>query len=215
MDDPNLPADDHVAALDGLARINRLSAVARALWPLLAGVAPATVLDLGSGGGDVPLALAARAAREGVDLTLTGSDLSGRAVARARAAAARAGLAVDFVPLDALAAPLPHHDVVMSTLMLHHLDDDDARHLLAAMGRAAGKLVVVCDLARSLPGLALAWAGTRLLTRSRVVHVDGVLSVRAAFRPDEALQLARDAGLPSPRVTRAWPCRWVLTSRVS
>ncbi len=72
MDDPALPADEHVDALDGLARINRFSTVARTLWPLLAATAPARVLDLGSGGGDVPMALARRAARQGLPLHFVG-----------------------------------------------------------------------------------------------------------------------------------------------
>jgi 2-polyprenyl-3-methyl-5-hydroxy-6-metoxy-1,4-benzoquinol methylase len=213
MDDPALPAAEHQAALAALARINRLSAVARSLWPLLEAEAPARVLELGSGSGDIALALARRAARSGVELELCGSDLSERAVARAKAAAGRSGLPVEFIRLDALAMALPEHDVLICTLLLHHFDEDDASRLLTTMGRAARKLVIVSDLDRSLPGLALAWLGTRLLSRSRVAQIDGSRSVRAAFRPGEALQLARDAGLPSPRVARVWPCRWLLTSR--
>ena len=72
-----------------------------------------------------------------------------------------------------------------------------------------------CDLGRSLPGLAIAWLGTRLLTRSPIVHTDALLSVRAAFTPDEALDLARRAGWPAPRIERVWPCRWLLSSELS
>ena len=142
---------------------------------------------------------------------MTASDMSERAIERARGVAARLGARVDFLRLDALAAELPEHDIVMCTLMLHHLDETDARRLLASMGTAARKLVIVCDLDRSLRGLALAWAGTRILSRSRVAQIDGERSVRAAFRPHEALALARESGLKSPRVQRAWPCRWILT----
>ena len=212
MDDPSLPADAHDAALLGLARINRWSAVGATLWPLLRDSGARSVLEIGSGGGDVLLDLARRARQSGCSLTFTGSDVSPHAVERAQGRADAAGLAVDFRRLDALADDLPTHDVLLNTLMLHHLDDDDARRLLAAMGRAAARLVVVCDLERSTPGLALAYVGTRLLSRSPVVHVDGPRSVRAAFTAAEARALALDAGLPDPRVQRRWPCRWLLTS---
>ena len=50
------------------------------------------------------------------------------------------------------------------------------------MADAAGRIVLVNDLVRSLPGfLLLAYPAPRLLTTSAVVHYDGPQSVRAAF----------------------------------
>lgn len=216
MDDAELSAERHERALVALGRINRASAVCRQLWPLIRPLAPARVLDLGCGGGDVTRELARRARDEGVDLELHGVDMSARAVGHARMRAEAAGVEVTYDTLSVPDAPLPAgYDVIMCTLLLHHLDDEEAVRLLASMARAARRLVIVADLARSRAGLVLAWAGTRLLTRSPVVHEDGVRSVRAAFTGREALELARRAGLPSPSVRRAWPCRWVLTSPAS
>lgn len=216
MDDAELPADSHRDALDALGRINRASAVSRQLWTMLRPLAPARVLDLGCGGGDVTRALALRASREGIDLQFHGLDMSARAVDHARAAAASAHAPVTYDTLHVPADSLPtDYEVVMCTLFLHHLDDEQAVELLRSMARAARRLVLVADLARSRAGLALAWAGTRLLTRCPVVHDDGVQSVRAAFTPAEALALARRAGLDAPSIRSVWPCRWMLTSRTS
>ena len=66
------------------------------------------------------------------------------------------------------------------------------------------------SLTLAVGGLLLAWLGTRLLTRSPVVHVDSLRSVRAAFTRDEAAALATRAGLTSWRLTMHWPCRWRL-----
>jgi hypothetical protein len=76
--------------------------------------------------------------------------------------------------------------------------------------RAAAASGAVVDLDRTAAGLALAWAASRLLTRSPVVHLDATASVRAAWTPEEALAMARDAGIERPRVDRAWPQRWLL-----
>jgi hypothetical protein len=119
-----------------------------------------------------------------------------------------------FFVRDAVRDPLPaDFDVVTCSLFLHHLGDDGAATLLAAMGRAAGRLVLVNDLARGPLNLALVWLATRVLTRSPVVRVDGSLSVRAAFTPAEALSLAARAGLTGATVERRWPCRFLLSWR--
>jgi len=79
------------------------------------------------------------------------------------------------------------------------------------MAAASDRLVVVCDLARSNVAWWLTYAGTRLLTRSPVVRVDGPLSVRAAFTIDEVRSLAVQAGLTDCRIQRRMPFRFVLS----
>ncbi len=75
---------------------------------------------------------------------------------------------------------------------------------------AAARLVLINDLARTGAGYLLAWAGCRVLSRSPVVHHDGPASVASAFTPDEALELAREAGLAGATVARRWPERFLL-----
>jgi SAM-dependent methyltransferase len=220
MDQPGLAADRHRRALRALARINFWSGSARILWPGLLSLAkemaprPVRVLDLATGGGDVPLRLWQKARRAGVTLVLDGCDVSPVAVAYARASAGRAGADVRFLVHDVLRSPvLSGYDAAMCSLFLHHLDNEDACALLRGMAAAAGRLVLVNDLARSFAGLMLAHVGTRLLTFSDVVHTDGPRSVEAAFTPDEARALAERAGLRGAVVARRWPCRWLLTWR--
>ena len=220
MDGPGLDPAEHAAALRGLGRINAFSRSGRALWPTIAGLArerpgsPLRVLDVATGGGDVPATLAHMAAREGLDVRIEGCDVSPGAVAFARERARARGIDVRFFPWDALNGALPEgYDVITSTLFLHHLDDPAAVDLLRRMGAAAGRAVLVDDLVRGRRGFALAWAGCRLLSGSRVVHHDGPVSVAAAFTPAEAIDLARRAGLDGATVTRHWPERFLLAWR--
>ena len=60
-------------------------------------------------------------------------------------------------------------------------------------------------------GRHLVEEGSRLLTRSPIVHVDGPLSVRAAFTVAEARQLAERAGLSGATIRRHWPQRFLLS----
>ena len=66
------------------------------------------------------------------------------------------------------------------------------------------------DLARSRLGHLLAYFGTRLLTRSYVVHFDGPQSVRSAFNIAEADVMAKAAGLEGAEFSRHWPQRFLL-----
>jgi SAM-dependent methyltransferase len=217
MDEPGLDPTRHDLALRGLARINRWSGSARILWPPLASLArrlarPVRVLDLAAGAGDVPVRLWHKARRAGLALEIEGCDRSAVAVDHARARAKQAGASVDFAIRDVLAEPLPRgFDAVVSSLFLHHLDEREAGDLLGKMAAAAERLVLVNDLSRSRTGLFLAHVGTRLLSASDVVRVDGPLSVKAAFTPAEARALAERAGLRGATVMRRWPCRWLLT----
>ncbi len=226
MDQPGIDPVDHARALAGLRRINALSRCSASLFAPIAALAarqpdqPLRVLDLACGGGDTVIDLALLARRSKLPLILEGCDISASAVAIARANAERRGAAARFFQADALADPLPSgpdgaapagYDVVITSLFLHHLGDHDAEVLLALMARRARHLVLVNDLIRSPLGYGLAWAGTRLLSRSWIVHTDGPLSVQGAFQPAEVAAVADRAGLSGARIQRCWPERYLLS----
>jgi SAM-dependent methyltransferase len=217
MDRLDISPERHLHALRGLARLNRWSRSAAVLWPLLARKArtdrtrPFKILDVASGGGDVTVSLARKADKTGLPMHFAGCDLSPRAVAYAQNAADAAATTARFFVHDVLAEPLPTgFDAVICSLFLHHLSESDAVGLLRRMA-AAAPLVLVNDLRRGLTSLTLVRLATRLLSRSDIVHNDGVRSVEGAFTPREALDLAHQAGLKGATVAKRWPCRFLLT----
>ena len=218
MDQPGLDPGVHHRALRGLARINRWSRSVAAIWPVVEGAArrttgrPVRVFDLACGAGDVLVGLWRAAARAGVPVALDGCDVSPVALEHAARRSADAGATVRLFQADALRDILPGgYDVVCTSLFLHHLADEEAVAVLGRMKRSSEQVVVVDDLLRSPAGYALAWAGTRLLTRSRVVHTDGPLSVRAAFTVPEVRRVADAAGLTGATIRTHWPYRFLLT----
>jgi hypothetical protein len=118
---------------------------------------------------------------------------------------------VSFTVGDVLAGGCPACDVAVTSLFVHHLDDDAAAATLRGLAAAAAIGGVVTDLLRSRRGLVLAHLATRLLTRSRVAQVDGPLSVRAARTLPEYRELMERAGLPAARVVATWPERVLIT----
>lgn len=132
------PLFDFVAAVAVRDRAIKRLVLARA------GIASGDeVLDVGCGTGT--LAVAAARAAEGVKMT--GLDADGSILARARRRAAEAAVEVRFDEGTATALPYADEsfDVVLSTLMFHHLPDDAKRETadeLARVLRPGGRLVV-------------------------------------------------------------------------
>ncbi len=222
MDEPGIDPRLHREALRGLERINVISRTVPALWGPVADLLrrhPGTslsVLDVACGAGDVVTGMARRARSTGVQLEIEGCDVSRTAVAYATRQSQRRGVNARFFEHDVLSTPFARtYDVVVCSLFVHHLDEEQAVRLLRALNAAARSLVIVSDLDRSRVGLLLAWLGTRLLTRSPVVHVDSLRSVHAAFTRQEAEELATRAGLRSFQLTTHWPCRWRLVAEHS
>ena len=218
MDEPGLDPARHSAALQGLARLNRWSGSAWALWQPLRMLArrvapePLRVLDVATGAGDVPIQLTRFAQRAGLRLVFDACDVSPHAIRYAESRASVAAAPVRFFQLDALTDPLHGtYDVIINSLFLHHLEQPQAVDLLRRMAAAARRLVLANDLVRSAWSYRMVALGAHVLTRSDVVHTDSLRSVRAAYSIDEARGLAQEAGLTGAEVAFRWPCRFLLS----
>jgi ubiquinone/menaquinone biosynthesis C-methylase UbiE len=133
---------DPVVSILTLGRRARL----RKMTIALARIQPGDrVLEVGCGTGDVAIAACASAGPRG---SVSGIDAAPEMIAVARAKAARAGVAVDFrvEPIEALTYPDATFDIVLSSLMMHHLPDDLKRQGLVEIARVlkpGGRLLVV------------------------------------------------------------------------
>ena len=218
MDAPDLEGDAHLQALAGLARLNRAARAAVAIArPILAlarreRLSRLTLLDVACGGGDVPVAVAEILQDVGFKPELTLTDRSDTALAAAQEYAARAGIPARCVRGEAPhGLPAGKFDVVTNSLFLHHLEATAAAETLIAMKARARRLVVVSDLRRSALGWLIAWSACRLLSRSKIVHFDGPVSVRAAWSLAELRGFAARGGMERASIDRSWPWRMLLT----
>lgn len=222
IDDPALEKEQLFGALRGLTTINFLSASAGSVWTPMARLARERklerlrILDVATGGGDIPRALWRKGKRSGLKLEILGIDISERALEFAKAGCGECGSDVRFEQRDILRDGLPEgFDVIVSSLFLHHLSNDHAFQLLTATARAANHLVLINDLRRGGYGLTLAYFAGRILSSSSVVRVDALRSVRAAFTMAEALEMAKSAGMQDAKVNRRWPARYLLSWKKS
>lgn len=207
------PLDDQAALvgnLRDLGRINRrlggVALSATAIEALAAHRDDLTLVDVGTGAADIPLALIARSRRRGRRLRAVGVDSRPEVLAAAvrlqPSIAVEDGLQLHVRDGRALGYPDRSFDVAHASLVLHHLDPDDAVVLLGEMRRVARLGVVINDLDRSRLGWFGAWLVGHLLTANRLTRHDAPLSVRRAYRATEMAALLRRAGLTPVRTVR-------------
>jgi 2-polyprenyl-3-methyl-5-hydroxy-6-metoxy-1,4-benzoquinol methylase len=201
MDEPGLPEQELTHALRGLHRLNTVSLASLAIGKVLAQFAqsqdqPLRVLDAGCADGRFASSIALGAAQSGMKLVVAGCDINPKAIAHAQHAAKAMALPPRFFVHDMIQSPPPgEYDVVIAILFTHHLTNAHARTVLGHMARAASRAVIVNDLVRSRSALAAVAVASRVLSRSSIVHVDAVRSVRAAMTRTEMLDLFATAGL--------------------
>jgi SAM-dependent methyltransferase len=219
MDRPDNEVDDLADALDDIRLTNRYlggrRALLRGLAPYLAshtGNARLEILDVGTGGADLPVAMVRHARRVGLEARVIAVDLDpGVTDLAARAVAGHRGIRV--IRADASSLPFRDaaFDVVTASMFLHHFDGPGAVRLLAEFRRVARHAVVINDLRRHLLPWGFIYLAARLTRRAPMYVHDAPLSVLRGFTDQELVLLAREAGARELRVDRHWPFRLVLT----
>jgi SAM-dependent methyltransferase len=214
LDDPATDAHIVRRSLADVARANALfggrRAVCRELDAAFASTdgEPLTMLDVGTGQGDVPAAARLLARRAGVRVRTLGLE--------AHAALAAAARSPDLPMVRATALALPFRDraidIVVCSQLLHHFDDASAARVLREMDRVARRCVIVSDLRRSWIAAGGIWLASWPLRFHPASRHDGVLSVLRGYTVPELRALVRDATGRTPaararagfRVATAW-----------
>jgi 2-polyprenyl-3-methyl-5-hydroxy-6-metoxy-1,4-benzoquinol methylase len=190
---PELEAD--LANLESLnQRFGAHRLVLDYLDPVLARRQPLRVLDLGTGGADIPRALVLRAREVGCPILVTAVDRQQPTLEIAEKFST--GFPeIRFVRADFLDfAEGTLYDVVLCNLVLHHLDETDAIRLLRRCRELTRGVTLVTDLRRSRLAQAGIFAVTELIYRDPMTRHDARLSAERAFSFPELHKLAIAAG---------------------
>lgn len=206
-------------ALDDIHAVNRLLRGSRilvdAVRPFLLARTdglPLSVLDVGTGGADIPIDLVREARRLNRQVRIVAVDRDPVTLdyARGKTAATRE---IEIIAADAFALPFAagSFDLVTASMFLHHFAHDDAVRLLVEFRRIARAAVVVNDLERHVVPWAMIGIVARITRRHPMFVHDAPLSVLRGFTRDELLAAAREAGGGDAAVVKRIPYRLLLT----
>jgi len=213
IDGPPVPFKEMSCCMMDIARVNALFGgrmVTMIHVKRLLDALPAdrlvTVLDVGTGAGDIPRELVRWARRQGRPIRVFALDRDA-ATLQIAAQVVREYPEIRFVRGDALSLPVRTGavDLTISAMTLHHLEPDAGVRYLAEMDRAARVGFVVNDLVRSRVAHWVVWLITRFITRSAISRHDGPLSVKRSYTPVEVSGLCERAGLAGVEVVHYWP----------
>jgi SAM-dependent methyltransferase len=200
------PSTDPALRERSLRDIGRSNLLLGGTWAVLSEVrrvlpsldADATLLDVGTGLGDIPARARRVAARRGVRLTTVGVD-EAETLARATRELLDGSVCADARHLPFAEGAV---DVVTCSQVLHHFEDAEIPAVLREMQRVARRAVIVSDIRRSWLAAAGFWLATWPMGFHPVSRHDGVVSVLRGFTPGELAGHVRAATRREARVRR-------------
>jgi ubiquinone/menaquinone biosynthesis C-methylase UbiE len=198
MDRPGQPPDLLRQDLDVLEKINVWLGGQRIALHYLAQFSPPprTVLDLATGAGDVPRAIAGWARRRSLEIQITAVDANPDILQIARErCAAFPEIHTEAQNILALPYPPRSFDVVLCALTLHHFTEADAVVILRRIGELARVGYVVNDLRRNRTAIWLSKVMARTIITNPIARFDAPASCERAFSVEELRRMAKRAGL--------------------
>jgi SAM-dependent methyltransferase len=220
MDRPNNDLALLRADLEVLERINRFLGGRRiALRYLedfleLTPMRSFTVLDLATGGADIPRTIVRWAHGRGVSVRITAADGNPDILQIAREQSAEwSEIQIEQHNLLALPYPTASFDFVLCSLTLHHFAEADVVAILRRIHDIARVGYIINDLRRNRIAICLSKLMARTIITNPIARFDAPASCERAFSVTELRALAAQAGLGNVTIRRHRFFRMALVGR--
>ncbi|MGE5296924.1 MAG: methyltransferase domain-containing protein [Solirubrobacterales bacterium] len=191
--------------------VNRIGGGTRVVREFLAAELPGQsrdklirILDIGAGGGDIPLAILRWARRRGYQIEFTCVDFNEAALDATQKAVDRSGGGAGIKLVDAdifQYQPVKDFDYAVGSMVFHHFTNDEIRRLLTHLCGFVRRALLINDLHRNwLNYLA---CSILVIPLDREIRHDARLSILRGFKPAELRAILREHD-PAAAVTRSW-----------
>ncbi|MHC2205392.1 2-polyprenyl-3-methyl-5-hydroxy-6-metoxy-1,4-benzoquinol methylase [Paenibacillus sp. PvR053] len=210
MDDLSAGGPELREALQHLRKLNGIfgaSAPAlygvRRLWTEADKPRRLSILDIGSGSGDVNRKILRWADANRIELKITLVDITEEACEEARQFYYNEPR-VRVMRSDVFKLPEACADVVTGTQFVHHFASDELLRVARSMLKASRIGVVINDIHRHWIPWAAVWLTARIVSRNRFVVNDGPLSVAKGFRSEDWDGLKKALGESESKLWYTW-----------
>ncbi len=174
---------------------------------------PESILDVGCGGGFFTLRMAQQfphAKVVGIDVNPLAIEFANKQLAKMDKPPPNVSFTLKTHP-ELIELP-KSYDVIIATLVCHHLPDDILIDFLRRASIVARQKIIINDLQRHVAAYTLFKLISPLCFRNRLVRHDGPLSIKRAFTKKEWLHYLAHAGI-SPEcfdIKWRWAFRWLV-----
>lgn len=172
-----------------------------------------SLLDVGCGDGLFLLHLSKHLPHMqllGMDISPEGIDEAQQSLQRWQKTNPNIGVSFRLQQQYALDLPTNSFDVVLLTLVCHHLSDNELVIFLARAHLAARKAVIINELHRHRLARWLFVIVSPLLFQNRLITHDGAISIKRGFTRAEWRLLLQKAGIHNYQLKWCFPFRWKL-----
>lgn len=209
MDDPDCDRRLLFNTYDQFQSINKLLGNWRGIYKkwflpvLAAGNGNTSILDIGSGGGDIIRYLASLSDNDGYIVNYTGIDPDPRAFDYVQNKSFNKNFRFHKMTSSELVESGQKFDIVLSNHLLHHLGPQELTSVCKDARTLSNKLVLFNDIERSMAGYTLFRLIAPLFFRNSFIVPDGLTSIKRSYTLSELQQV-----LPGGwTVSRSFPFR--------
>lgn len=191
MDDPNCDQETLYRTYDQFQTINKLLGRWKSIYkqwikPEIQKLkGEATILDIGSGGGDVISLLHQFTRRDGFNIRYTGIDPDPRAIDYTNQKKWPDGIYFLSSTSSELVEENRTFDIVISNHLLHHLKPDELLTICNDASALSNQLILFNDIERSDVGYTFFSLLSPLLFQNSFISADGITSIKRSYTKKE------------------------------
>ncbi|MCW8931262.1 MAG: methyltransferase domain-containing protein [Gammaproteobacteria bacterium] len=210
LGEPNYTPEEYNDCLEKLGSVGRLLGGDRATLKGFSNLNPYSILDVGCGGGFTVNLLS----KKFTQCTVTGIDMSEKAINFCHTRHRKENRQIHFKhhANKGIIADENSVDIITTTLVCHHMNDEELVEFLKQAKSVAKQEVIINDLHRHPIAYFFYFFMAPVLFRNRLISKDGLLSIKRGFIHSEWKKYLKLAGLQKNDYKISWyfPFRYIV-----
>lgn len=213
LSDKFYTVEEYNDCLYQIGRIGKYLGNEKKMFKLFSKYSPESILDIGCGGGNFTTYLA----KQFKDTKVVGIDINQQAIKYAKEQQlirnnSLNNLKFEFRTSAELNEPEKSYDILTTTLVLHHLKDEEIIEFLKKAKSIAKKAIIINDLHRNWIPYFFSMIIFPVFFNNRLVRNDSLLSIKKSFIYKDLQKYLQKASFNEQnyKISWSWPFRWII-----